>query len=160
MKVGLRRYLPEIAFGSCATLVSLALLHDSSGLPERSALFPHAVLVCMTVAGLGILGEGLFNAAKSEGAPRAAARSWLSGIVVPAVVLFGSGLLLYLLGFYLTAPIVTLVIYIVHVQLATGGGFAADTLMRGGVLAIAMAAAMYLVFNIIIGLPSPNGALI
>lgn len=154
------RRLPDLAFGAIVAAGAVVLLIEAADLPRRSGLFPRAVLWCVLVVGLGLLLTSALDILRGAPGDSASGRGWRDGILVPAAILIGAGAILYAFGFYVVSPILILTVYLWHTHATVGDALSARNLRTGVTLAFVATGVMYLIFNIVIGLPAPSGALI
>lgn len=152
-------YWQESAFGIVGAVISVWLLTETAQLPERSALFPAALLWCLLVVSAVIAIRALYlgYAARDDQTPLAA--NGARGLLVPSLFLVGAGTLLAAFGFYITAPVVIFAFHGLHAHRTGHAALSADVIKRGLILAILATLTMYLVFDVLIGLPAPSGTL-
>lgn len=157
-----RAAFADIGFGAIALLGVFTLIFDGADLAPRARLFPMAVLWCLAVAAALITVQGLWsfwNARGDVSATPAAPGESLVRAVAPTALIIGAGVLLVLTGFYLTAPVVILAIHSLHIRLSTGARPSRRMFATGVALALGATLFMYLIFDILIGLPAPAGTL-
>lgn len=153
------RYWPEIIFGIIGVAIALWLQTEAAQLPERSALFPSALLWCLVVATAVIAIQAAYLGFKAGIAKDSADSSRESDLLVPASLLVAAGVVLMAFGFYITAPLVIFVFHALHAHRSGHAAFSAVILKRGLMLALFSTLGMYLVFDVLIGLPAPSGTL-
>lgn len=157
-----RAAIVDIGFGAIALTGVLVLMYDGADLGPRARLFPMAVLWCLAIAAALIILHGVWTVwgdRENANAMPAPSSDTLVKAIAPTALIIGAGVLLVYLGFYLTAPIVILAIHSLHTRLSTGQRPSGRMLATGCVLAICATAVMYVVFDMLIGLPAPAGAL-
>ena len=155
----IRRYArPELILGVIGVLASIWLLRDIGQLERpRAAVFPSALLWCLLVVSAVIGIQGMIGPLKA-GSSTASGR--LADLIVPTVILILGGVLVSLVGFYLTAPVLIFAFHAVHVHRSGQQMLSRQALSRGLGLAVAATAVMYLMFDVLIGLPTPSGTLL
>lgn len=159
MRDGWKTHIADIALGAVILLGSLWLFLEAQALAAGPGLFPRFVLALMIVTGAGIAAAAILSGMRDQttGPPSAA---WGRSIGVPGVILIAAGTLLYAFGFYVTSPLLIVAVYLWHCRVSTG----AVQLWRDPAVAVALAVGatlvMYLIFDRLIGLPAPSGALL
>lgn len=154
------RRLPDLVFGLLVTVGAVFLLIEAADLPRRSGMFPRAVLWCVLVVGIGLLLLSVLDFLRGAPGDVVSGRGWFDGILVPAAILMGAGVILYAFGFYIVSPILIFTVYLWHTHASVGDALSSRSLRTGATLAVVATGAMYLIFKIVIGLPAPSGALI
>ncbi|MEX1057399.1 MAG: tripartite tricarboxylate transporter TctB family protein [Natronospirillum sp.] len=150
-------YWQESLFGVVGAAISAWLLTETAQLPERSALFPAALLWCLLVVTAVIAIRAAYLGYTNDAEQTAVAGA--QGLLVPAALLVSAGVLLAAFGFYITAPVVIFSFHTLHAHRSGHAVLAADVIKRGLMLAILATLSMYLVFDVLIGLPAPSGTL-
>lgn len=157
-----RAAIADIGFGVIALTGVFLLIHDGADLGPRARLFPMAVLWCLAIAAALIIAQGAWTIWRDRANPNpvpSGSGDTLAQAIAPTALIIGAGVLVVYLGFYLTAPIVILAIHSLHVRLSTGARPTGRMFATGCALALGATAVMYLVFDTLIGLPAPAGAL-
>ncbi|QDA36294.1 tripartite tricarboxylate transporter TctB family protein (plasmid) [Paracoccus liaowanqingii] len=159
IRTGWKSHAGDIVLGGVIFTIGLALFLQAQSLAPGPGLFPRFVLALMTATGAGIVALAIL--AGMRGRPAEAAQAdWGRSVGVPAIILIAAGVLLYAIGFYLTSPLLIIAVYLWHCRVANG----AVRLWRDPgvalVLAVGATLVLYLVFDRLIGLPAPTGALL
>lgn len=152
-------YWQETLFGALGAALSVWLLREAAQLPERSALFPTALLWCLLVVSLLIALKAIYTGYITGISQDADDTDASNGLWVPAVMLIGTGALLAAVGFYFTALVVIFAFHALHGYRSGESLLSASLLRRGLLLAVLATLVMYLVFDVLIGLPAPSGTL-
>ncbi|MFN7026785.1 MAG: tripartite tricarboxylate transporter TctB family protein [Pseudorhizobium sp.] len=153
-----RKYA-DLGFGAGAAIVVTALMYDANDLGDRARLFPMAVLWCLLIAALWMLVQGAASFWRSAAPVDVSNNHGLVRALAPSLVIVAAGVLLVTFGFYLTAPLVIFVVHALHTYLSTGARPKRRMLATGAALALIATAVIYLIFDILIGLPAPEGAI-
>lgn len=157
MKVRRREAMSDVAFGAVAAGVVALLMFDSADLGERAKLFPVAVLWCLLIAALAVLTTGLLNLRHDKvQIERSFDGGWMKIIAPPLLVIAGGAMLVWF-GFYVMSPVFIFAMHALHMRLSTGAVPNRRMLLSGLTLAIVATGVMYLIFDILIGLPAPSG---
>ncbi|MFN3275367.1 MAG: tripartite tricarboxylate transporter TctB family protein [Paracoccus sp. (in: a-proteobacteria)] len=159
MREGWKTHISDIILGAVILLGSLWLFLEAQSLAAGPGLFPRFILTLMIVTGAGIVAVAILSGMRGQNAV-APSMAWGRSIGVPGAILIAAGALLYAFGFYVTSPLLIVAIYLWHCRVSAG----AVRLWRDAVAALVLAAGatlvMYLVFDRLIGLPAPSGALL
>ncbi|MEX0623447.1 hypothetical protein [Saccharospirillum sp.] len=154
-----RQYWPEILFGVIGVAITLWLLTEAAQLPERAALFPTALLWCLLVVTAAIAIQAAYIGFKLEREEGHAYSRKAAGLLMPAFLLVAAGLILMAFGFYVTAPLMIFAFHTLHAHRSGHAAFSVAILRRGILLALFATLGMFLVFDVLIGLPAPSGTL-
>ncbi|MGY6548637.1 MAG: tripartite tricarboxylate transporter TctB family protein [Roseinatronobacter sp.] len=150
----------NLLFGVISIGASIWLLLQAQDLAANPRLFPVAALSAMLLAGLVIVGLALWQmwrtAPAHRDAPPATGALTLAGV---SAILVMAGVAVHWLGFYLTSLILILAVHTVHVSVSGARRPTGRDIAQGTSLAVVATAVMYLIFAVLIGLPSPAGAL-
>ncbi len=149
----------DIGFGAFAAAGVAALMLDAADLADRARLFPVAVLWCLLIAALVILAGGLMKLRGDDGAGEKPVAAGGAQFLAPPLVVIAGGALLVWFGFYLTSPVFIVAMHALHMRLSTGAAPTGRMLLTGLALAVIATAVMYLIFDVLIGLPAPAGAI-
>lgn len=152
--------LPDLIFGSTVVVGTVLLLIDAVDLPSRSALFPVSVLWCMLAVGAWTLLASALRALRNHGTVENPAAGWRDAIGVPTLIIAAAGAILYAFGFYVVSPLLIFAVYLWHTHASVGGALSRRSMATGATLAVVATGAMYLIFDILIGLPAPSGSLL
>lgn len=151
--------IADIVLGGLILVIALWFFLDAQSLATGPGLFPRFILGLLTLTGAGILAVAILSGLRGRADPPAPI-AWARGIGVPALILIAAGAALYALGFYVASPLLIIAIYLWHCHVSNG----AIRLGRDPGVAVALAVGatlvMYLVFDRLIGLPVPTGALL
>ncbi|MFN3525960.1 MAG: tripartite tricarboxylate transporter TctB family protein [Paracoccus sp. (in: a-proteobacteria)] len=159
IRTGWRTHTADIVLGGLILGIGFWLFLEAQSLAPGPGLFPRFILALITLTGAGIMAFALLSGIRGRAEPPATI-AWGRSIAVPSIILIAAGALLYAFGFYITSPLLIIAIYLWHCRVATG----AVRLWRDPAVAVALALgatlALYLVFDQLIGLPAPSGALL
>ncbi|MFN3663545.1 tripartite tricarboxylate transporter TctB family protein [Yoonia sp.] len=158
MRTGWRTHTADIVLGVVIFFVGLWLLTEAQSLASGPRIFPRFILTLMTITGAGIVAVAIF--AGVRGQSQAEPVAWVRSIGLPAVFLIVSAIVLYAFGFYVTSPLLIFTIYLWHCHIATGAINLARDPGIAAALAVGATLVMYLIFDQLIGLPAPAGALL
>lgn len=128
------------------------------GLPEQSSLFPRIILGSMGVVGVLMLIDGLRGGKQSASEDTSLSRSvFVFQIVIPGLIMLFGYFLLTMVGFFATSFIIIVILYLYQRYRMHQKKPAGADLLRGAVLAGTVTLTAYLVFSVILGLPTPSG---
>lgn len=153
-----RSALADIGFGAIASSGIAVLMLDAADLGERAKLFPTAVLWCLLIASLLMIAQGVL-ALRRHAQSDAPATAGLGQAIAPSLLVIAGGAMLVYFGFYLTAPLMIFAVHALHTRLSTGAPPTGRMLATGAALALVATAVMYLIFDVLVGLPAPAGTI-
>jgi|GEM_PF-2265129 len=153
-----RASLGDIAFGGISAAVILILLLQAQDFAPRARIFPVAVLWVLLVASVAMAAAGALRLWRVGLGPVGLGEGTVKLIAASALIAL-SGVLLTWFGFYITAIVMILAIFILHNGLALGRWPSGRLLATGCIYAAVATGAMYLIFSVLIGLPAPSGTL-
>ncbi|MFN4128825.1 MAG: tripartite tricarboxylate transporter TctB family protein [Paracoccaceae bacterium] len=159
IRAGWTTYIADIVLGGAIFLGSLWLFVDAQSLAAGPGLFPRFILALMIATGAGIVAAAILAGMRGQVA-EVRTMAWGRSICVPGAILIAAGALLYAFGFYVTSPLLIAAVYLWHCRVSAG----TVRLWRDPAVAVALAVGatlvMYLIFDQLIGLPAPSGALL
>ncbi|TGG93198.1 tripartite tricarboxylate transporter TctB family protein [Natronospirillum operosum] len=147
----------NIILGAVIVAFSVYFYSLTSGLPERSALFPRAVLWCMGISGLAIMGGALWKGLRHRTSDddRAIGQALLFQIVIPGALLTIAFLLLRTLGFYMASAFLVFVVFCYHTYRAGEVRLGWPIYARAVTFSVVMTGMSFVVFSVLLGLPTP-----
>ncbi|PTL38741.1 tripartite tricarboxylate transporter TctB family protein [Alkalicoccus saliphilus] len=128
------------------------------GLPEQSSLFPRVILGSMGVVGVLMLIDGIRGGKQSSSEDTGLSRSvFVFQIVIPGLIMLFGYFLLTMVGFFVTSFIIIIILYLYQIYRMNEKRPTARDLIRGAILAASVTLAAYLMFSVVLGLPTPSG---
>lgn len=153
-----RAAIGDVAFGVICAVCIAVLMVDAANLGERARLFPMAVLWCLLISALIVLSVGAAKLFRDDGEGDAAPAGGAIATLAPPLLVIAGGIMLVWFGFYVTAPVFIFAMHALHTRLSTGAAPTGRMLLSGVALAVIATVIMYVIFDILIGLPAPGGA--
>lgn len=129
----------------------------TTGLPDRSALFPRAILWCMGITGLAIIADALWKAWQQRVIDNDAAigRAFVFQILIPGAFMLAAFLLLRTLGFFAASAFLVFVVFCYHTYLAGEVRLGLPVFTRAVTFSALMTGMSFVVFSVLLGLPTP-----
>lgn len=141
--------------GAVIFLVAAAFFTQTMELSAMAALLPRIALGGMMIAGVLII---------CIPGPSANADGYITGkemiqqLIVPAVILFGCGMLFRVLGFYICSFLIMVLLGLFEEHLENGQ-LQKSTVYQSLLRALIVSSLLYLIFAVFLRLPTPEGFL-
>lgn len=152
--------LPNLILGAAITLFAGFFLVEAASLPERARMFPKTVLWGMAMTGVLLVVQSLLprlREAPDDTGGLGSALVWQ--IAIPGGILVLTYVLLTFVGFYFSVPVLLVAVYLYHIRRADPAALGPATIAWSLGFAAVTTLAMYGLFNVLLGLPAPSGAL-
>ncbi|PSL48535.1 tripartite tricarboxylate transporter TctB family protein [Salsuginibacillus halophilus] len=155
--------------GVAILLFAGAAYTQTTDFDTDAALLPNLVLGSMAVIGVLMVIDPLVRKAlnkpkmeEKDGEEKQPLtwRIFFLQILIPALILLGTYLLLELFGFYISSLILIIVVFFYHNYLINRRRPDRNTVIKGMIFAVVAVVFMYILFSILIGLPTPDGSII
>ncbi|WP_035722873.1 tripartite tricarboxylate transporter TctB family protein [Gracilibacillus boraciitolerans] len=156
-------------FGAVLILFSIFAYKETLNIEEHdAALFPTIIVVAIGITGILLIIDEFIRkkVAHNKGGEdyqnntTLTFKMFVTKIAIPGLLMIGAYFLITIVGYYITSFLLIIVIYTYHTYLSdkskiTLKHFGKSLLFSGVAVGV-----MYVLFTILIGLPTPSGSLI
>ena len=152
----------NIVFGTIIVLFSIAAYTQTTDLPPQSALFPKVILWAMGITGLLMILDAVVKGrkGKEESGTSIPRRDLIYQILIPGGIMLGAYILLRLFGFFITSFILVAFLFYYQTYKSYGTKLSLRHGAKGLIFSASVTAVMFVIFSLLLGLPTPSGMLL
>ncbi|WP_416147548.1 tripartite tricarboxylate transporter TctB family protein [Salipaludibacillus sp. HK11] len=151
--------LSNVIFGVVLIIFSIIAYIQTLDLPDRSALFPQIILYGMAITGVLMIIDALIKRKKQkeENESTLTKNTFIFHIVIPGAILLTAYGLLSQLGFYITSFLLIMVLFFYQTYRSYEAKLTVRHFLKGLLVATIVTVLMYVVFTVLLSLPTPSG---